>query len=96
MIRNIIVDHLERNNILPNAQHGFRSKRNCITNLLAYLDDIIDAVDGKECVDVIYLVVKKHSTEYLTKGWSSSWIGKELGTIYSGGSRTSWLTVPTD
>ena len=59
LIREVIVRHLEENNIITNKQHGFRQGRSCLTNLLDYLDDLISAVDEKQCVDVNYLDCEK-------------------------------------
>lgn len=34
LIRDNLVDHLDKNGILTRAQHGFRNKRSCLTNLI--------------------------------------------------------------
>ena len=36
VVRRWLVAHLEDNNLLPDGQHGFRAKRSCLTQLLAY------------------------------------------------------------
>ena len=59
IIRNKIVDHLERNNLLCKHQHGFRKGRSCLTQLLAHIDAILlNALDGAD-TDVIYLDYQK-------------------------------------
>ena len=45
VVRKSIVVHLEDNNLLPDGQHGFRSKRSCLTQLLSYWDNILDLVE---------------------------------------------------
>ena len=59
IIREVLVRHLEENQVISDKQYGFRKNRSCLTNLLEYLDDLIDAVDEKECVDVNYLDCEK-------------------------------------
>ncbi|KAK4292616.1 hypothetical protein Pmani_034637 [Petrolisthes manimaculis] len=51
-----IVRHLPENSrLLSNAQHGFRSNESCYTNRFCYADDLINAIDEGNCVDVNYL-----------------------------------------
>ena len=59
IIRENIVEHLNGNNLITEVQHGFRSNRSCLTNMLCYLDDLVNAVDGGMCVDINYLDCEK-------------------------------------
>ena len=59
IIRNRIVEHLESNNLLSIHQHGFRSRRSCLTQLLEYFSEIHDMIDDGDPVDAIYLDCKK-------------------------------------
>ena len=53
VVRRFLVRHLEENNLLPDGQHGFRSKRSCLTQLLSYWDSILDQMEeGKGVVAV--------------------------------------------
>jgi hypothetical protein len=53
VVRRCLVRHLEENNLLPDGQHGFRSKRSCLTQLLSYWDSILDQMEeGKGVVAV--------------------------------------------
>ena len=45
IIRDSLVKFLEENELLRNSQHGFRTKRSCLTNLLEFLDPVSDCVD---------------------------------------------------
>ena len=47
--------HLEVNNLLCKNQHGFRSGKSCLTQLLHHFDDIIDSLANGDDVDAIYL-----------------------------------------
>ena len=59
IIRDKIMEHLESNNLLSRHQHGFRSKRSCLTQLLEYLSEIHDALDNGKPVDAVYLDCQK-------------------------------------
>ena len=59
IIREKLVKHLEENDIITNKQHGFRKNRSCLSNLLEYLDDLVNAVDEKDWVDINYLDCEK-------------------------------------
>ena len=50
-----MVDYLESNDLLSQRQHGFRSSRSCLTQLLEYLFDLESALDDGDCVDTLYL-----------------------------------------
>ena len=47
--------HLEDNGLIYDGQHGFREKRITLTNLLAYMEILTEAVDNQIPVDVNYL-----------------------------------------
>ena len=55
IIRNSIFSHLSENSLLTDCQHGFVSKRSCVTNLIKVLDDWTDILDDGEPVDTVYL-----------------------------------------
>ena len=54
--------------MLKDSQHGFRSKRSCLTNLLEILDLVSNYVDQSIPVDVIYLDFQK-AFEGVVSGW---------------------------
>ena len=55
IIHSSIMSHLEGNSILTDAQHGFRSKRSCETQLIATVQDLArNMSDGKQ-TDAILL-----------------------------------------
>ena len=59
VMRKHLVQHLEDNNILPDSQHGFRSKRSCLTQLIEHVDGVLNALMNESEVDVIYLDFSK-------------------------------------
>ena len=54
-MRDVIVRHLEDNELLKDSQHGFRRGRSCLTNLLTFLDRVSGCLDEGEAVDVVFL-----------------------------------------
>ena len=59
IIRDKIVEHLESNNLLNEAQHGFRKGRSCLTNILETLEQWTKILDEGDGVDVAYLDFRK-------------------------------------
>jgi Reverse transcriptase (RNA-dependent DNA polymerase)/Endonuclease-reverse transcriptase len=59
IIKEDIVNHLDRNRIISKSQHGFQKNRSCTTNLLEFLEKVTEAADSGQSVDVIYLVFAK-------------------------------------
>ena len=59
IMRDQIVEHLTRNNFFNPYQHGFISGKSCVTQLLEYLEDLTEALDQGEDVDIIYLDFSK-------------------------------------
>ena len=59
ILRDCIVEHLNKYNLINNSQHGFTRKRSCLTNLLEFLEYVSDYVDQGFPIDVIYLDFQK-------------------------------------
>ena len=55
LVRDELVEHLEANGPLKGTQHGFRKGRSCLTNLLSFLDRVMEELDNGGSVDVVYL-----------------------------------------
>ena len=83
--------HLEAHSILTDAQHGFRKRRSCETQLIITIQDLAKTVDDKGQTDVILLDFSKafdkvphhrllHKLEfYGIRGSLHSWISSFLG-----------------
>ena len=54
-VRDVIVEYLEASHLLKDSQHGFRTGRWCLTNILVSLDMITEWVHQGEVVDVVFL-----------------------------------------
>ena len=55
----MLVSHIEQNNLLPDGQHGSRSMRSTLTQLLGHWDSILDGLVEGEGVDSVYLDFSK-------------------------------------
>ena len=55
LIRETVMDHLMKQSVLSDKQHGFISGRSATTQLLVYLDICTRAIVDKNVIDVIYL-----------------------------------------
>ena len=55
VLRKIMVAYLEDNNILCHNQHGFRSGRSCLTQMLSHFDDVLLGLTNNKDTDAIYL-----------------------------------------
>ena len=53
VLRVVLVNPLENNDLLPNGQHGFRSFRSTLTQLLSFWDTFIEDLEGGGGVDII-------------------------------------------
>ena len=90
LIHCAVIQHLSDQNILTDAQHGFRKRRSCDTQLLAIIDDLAKGIDDKAQTDVILLdyakafdkVSHRHLLlkveHYGIKGPTLSWISDFL------------------
>ena len=54
-----IRQHLDRNDILADEQHGFRSKRSCESQLLTFTQNLFKSISGGGQVDGIVLDFSK-------------------------------------
>ena len=53
IIRDAVIQHMNTNNLFSSAQHGFIKGKSCTTQLLEFLEDVSQALDEGEDVDVI-------------------------------------------
>ena len=59
IVKDNMVVHLEQHNLITDSQHGFRSGRSCLTNLLEFFNHMLAEFDRSRAIDVVYLDFKK-------------------------------------
>jgi len=59
IIKSSILNHLARNRLISSSQHGFLTNRSTQTNLLSCLNNWVELLDQRSCVDVLYLDIAK-------------------------------------
>ena len=59
IIRDKLMTHLNIGNQLHDAQHGFRSKRSCVKQLLSILEDWSVMMEKGDPIDAVYLDFSK-------------------------------------
>ena len=55
VVRRYLVNYLEDHGLMNDGQHGFRSGRSCLSQLLAHYDTILSGLEDGGGVDVVYL-----------------------------------------
>ncbi|CAM5090545.1 unnamed protein product, partial [Natator depressus] len=59
VLKESILKHLDESKVIRNSQHGFTKGRSCLTNLIAFYDEITGSVDEGKAVDVLFLDFSK-------------------------------------
>ena len=59
LVKDAIITHMEKNKLIADQQHGFIAGRSCTTQLISTLEDWTKILDDGECVDAIYMDLKK-------------------------------------
>jgi Reverse transcriptase (RNA-dependent DNA polymerase) len=55
LIKDEIMIHLDKENLITDSQHGFRQGRSCTTNLTIFLDSLMKIIDKGKAADIFYL-----------------------------------------
>ena len=84
------MQHLDKNELISESQHGFRKGYSCASNLLVVLETVTAELNAKHNVDTIYLdlakafdkvphqqlmlKLKAHGIDGLVGNWIKSWL----------------------
>ena len=106
IVRDNIVLHLLKYELIKSSQHGFMAQKSCQTNLIEYLNTLTKLVDEGYCVDVIYLDFAKafdkvphrrlqlkletHGISGQVGRWIQSWLTGRLQRVIS---EPDWISV---
>ncbi|CAM5146678.1 unnamed protein product [Natator depressus] len=109
VLKESILKHLEERKVIRNSQHGFTKGKSCLTNLIAFCDEITGSVDEGKAVDVLFLdfskafdtvshsilasKLKKYGLDEWTIWWIESWLDCWAQQVVINGSMSSWLLV---
>jgi len=109
LVRDAIVLHLEKLQLIRDSQHGFRKGRSCMTNLLTLLETVTKSMDDGDSVDVIFLDFAKafdkvphkkllrklenHGIAGKLRQWIESWLSDRFQRTCIKGFRSSWRRV---
>jgi len=109
IVKEKIVEHLEKNKLIRESQHGFRNNKSCTTNLLEFMEEITAMVDEGKAVDVIFLdlakafdkvphdklmaKVKAFKIEEETTNWIENWLKNRKQRVVINGKPSDWEDV---
>ncbi|CAM4709685.1 unnamed protein product [Lepidochelys kempii] len=101
-----ILKHLEEREVIRNSQHGLTKGKSCLTNLIAFYDEITGSVDEGKAVDMLYLdfskafdtvshsilasKLKNYGLDEWTIRWIESWLDRRAQWVVINGSMSSW------
>ncbi|CAM4664489.1 unnamed protein product [Lepidochelys kempii] len=109
VLKESILKHLHERKVIRNSQHGFTKGRSCLTNLIAFYDEITGSVDEGKTVDIFFLdfskafdtvshsilvsKLKKYGLDECTIRWGESWLDCRAQQVVINGSMSSWQPV---
>ena len=109
IIRNEIVSHMESNNLFAEEHYGFIAGRSCTTQLLEFMEEITEALDRGDDVDVIYLDFAKafdkiphqrllaklhgYGIQGKTHEWISDFLSSRQQRVVVNGVYSDWVPV---
>ncbi|CAM5105001.1 unnamed protein product [Natator depressus] len=109
VLKESILKHLEERKVIRNSQHGFTKGKSCLTNLIAFYDEITGSVDEGKAVAVLFLdfskafdmvshsilarKLKKYGLDEWTFRWIESWLDRWAQWVVINGSISSWQPV---
>jgi len=109
VIKDKVLEHLTRHQLINDSQHGFLPQRSCLSNLLDFLSYVQPIVDGGEAVDAIYLDFQKAFDKVPHKrllvklrgyglggdiiGWIEGWLNDRHQRVVLNGCASGWSEV---
>ena len=109
IIKDKIVEHLQKFNLLNDSQHGFMKGKSCLTNLLEYLENVTKVLDEGDPLDIIYLdfakafdkvphkrLIKKseaHGISGNVSRWIKNWLTDGRQRVNINGKTSNWADV---
>jgi hypothetical protein len=109
IVKENVVRHLDKFNLIISSQHGFTSGRSCLTNLLEFLEEVIKELDEETVLDLIYLdfakafdkvpycrlfqKIEAHGIRELVLNWVKSWLRNRRQRVCIDREYSDWVEV---
>ena len=109
IIKDHIVEHLNKYSLIKSSQHGFTKGKSCLTNLLEFFETVTKEVDQDNSVDLIYLDFAKafdkvpymslskklecHGLNGLVLDWVKNWLCGRRQKVSISKESSSWQDV---
>ena len=109
LIKDKLVDHLQRNHLIKSSQHGFMKRKSCVTNLLEFLEEITSQVDKSSPMDIVYLdfskafdkvpklrlieKIRAHGIQGNALQWIENWLTDRRQRVFLNGELSDWKPV---
>ncbi|CAM4602077.1 unnamed protein product [Lepidochelys olivacea] len=109
VLKESILKQLEERKVIRNSQHGFTKGKSCLTNLIAFYDEITGSVDEGKAVDMLFLdfskafdtvshsilasKLKKYGLDEWMIRWIENWLDCRAHQVAINGSMSSWQPV---
>ena len=104
LIKDQIVEHLNKYDLICRSQFGFMKNKSCALNLLTYLETVTKEVDSGNPVDLVYLdyakafdkvphrrlikVLKAHGLNHKIINWIENWLKGRTQVVTINGERS--------
>uniref|UniRef100_A0A8B9CCP8 Reverse transcriptase domain-containing protein n=1 Tax=Anser brachyrhynchus TaxID=132585 RepID=A0A8B9CCP8_9AVES len=109
LILGVVSSHIKDKRVIRGSQHGFTKGKSCLTNLIAFYEDITRWIDDGKAVDMVYLDFSKafHAVSHsiLTVKlrncglddqvvkWTVNWLKERSQRVVVNGTELSWSPV---
>ena len=109
IMRDKLIEHLEKYELIKESQHGFVRNKSCLTNLLTFIEEITEYLDSGYPVDVIYLDFQKafdkvphqrlvlklsaHGIGGEVLRWIENWLRGRKQRVVLGGEVSEWCDI---
>jgi len=103
---------VEEKKVIRSSQHGFTKAKSCLTNPIAFYDDMTGWVDEGRAVDVVYLdcsktfdtvsynillgKLRKCGLDEWSVRWIENWLNGRTQRVVISGAESSWRLVTSD
>lgn len=109
IIKDKIVEHLEKFKLINTSQHGFSKGKSCLTNLLEFFETVTQYLDDGEPVDLVYLdfakafdkvpytrlfkKIEAHGISGLVLKWVKNWLDNRRQKVGVNQQDSEWRAV---